>query len=315
MLLSVIVPIYNVEKYLPKCIDSILAQNYSEIEVILVDDGSPDGCPEICDNYAEKDKRIVVIHQKNLGVSAARNAGLKAAHGEYIGFVDPDDWISPSMYQEMITALERENADLAICGYDYYDENGAVDTKRRYKEKADEIITQKELMSRFSDMPPTVRHGVVNKLFRKKLMNGIIFPEKLSSSEDVYFINKYSKKVKKAVVIHKPFYKNLVRQGSATHGGLNIQHLADSLPIHKEMYQNVIQLYPELKNHSLAFFLDVCALKYGVAKKQFLSIPDGEKEDAKKQLKIMKKYIKKYTFQGLFDNEIYWKTRIMYLFL
>ena len=128
MLLSVIVPIYNVEKYLPKCIDSILAQNYSEIEVILVDDGSPDGCPEICDNYAEKDKRIVVIHQKNLGVSAARNAGLKAAHGEYIGFVDPDDWISPSMYQEMITALERENADLAICGYDYYDENGAVDT-------------------------------------------------------------------------------------------------------------------------------------------------------------------------------------------
>ena len=106
MLLSVIVPIYNVEKYLPKCIDSILAQNYSEIEVILVDDGSPDGCPEICDNYAEKDKRIVVIHQKNLGVSAARNAGLKAAHGEYIGFVDPDDWISPSMYQEMITALD-----------------------------------------------------------------------------------------------------------------------------------------------------------------------------------------------------------------
>ena len=292
-----------------------MAQNYSEIEVILVDDGSPDGCPGICDKYAEKDKRVVVIHQKNAGVSAARNAGLKAANGEYIGFVDPDDWISSSMYQEMITALERENAELAICGYDYYDENWAVDTARRYKEKADEIITQKDLMSRFSDMPPTVRHVVWNKLFRKNLMNGIIFPEKLSSSEDVFFLNEYSKNVKKAVVIHKPFYNNLVRQGSATHGGLNIQHLADSLPIHQEMYQNVVQLYPELKNHSLAFFLDVCLLKYSIAKKQISTLSDEEKKNLKGQLNNMKKYIRRYAFQGLFDNEIYWKTRIAYFFI
>ena len=89
-MVSIIVPIYNVEKYLSKCIDSILAQTYNDIEVILVDDGSPDNCPKICDEYAQKDNRVIVIHQKNAGVSAARNAGLKAAHGEYIGFVDPD---------------------------------------------------------------------------------------------------------------------------------------------------------------------------------------------------------------------------------
>ena len=314
-MISIIVPIYNVEKYLSKCIDSILAQTYNDIEVILVDDGSPDNCPMICDEYAQKDNRVIVIHQKNAGVSAARNAGLKAAHGEYIGFVDPDDWISSSMYQEMITALERENADLAICGYDYYDENGAVDTARRYKEKADEIITQKEFMSRLSDMPPTVRQGTCNKLFRAELLSDISFKKHMHSAEDVLFLSEYSSRICKVIIVHKPHYKNLVRTGSATHGGLTISQLADSFYVHDKMYNTIVKLYPDLKNHSLAFLLDVCTLKYCESKKKIESSPSFEYKQEITSLRKMKGYIKRKAITAVFNSEIYWKTRIAYLLL
>lgn len=110
-MVSIIIPVYKVEKYLSKCIESILKQTYFDLELILVDDGSPDKCPEICDTYASKDERVVVIHQKNAGVSAARNAGLEKAKGEYIGFVDPDDWIAPEMYEKMIQAMENSEVE------------------------------------------------------------------------------------------------------------------------------------------------------------------------------------------------------------
>ena len=109
-LVSVIVAVYNIEEYLPRCVDSILAQTYRNLEIILVDDGSKDQSGSICDSYAEKDRRIKVIHKKNGGLSDARNAGMDAATGEYIGFVDGDDWIEPDMYRAMYFACEKEKA-------------------------------------------------------------------------------------------------------------------------------------------------------------------------------------------------------------
>ena len=156
-MISIIVPIYNVEKYLPQCLDSLVSQTYKDIEIILVDDGSLDHCPEICDAYAEKDARIVVIHQKNRGVAAARNAGLKDARGECVGFVDPDDWVSPDMYGAMLEAMQAAQAELAICGYTYCHEDGSADDARQYQRKATETIAQKEVMRRMSDIPPTIR--------------------------------------------------------------------------------------------------------------------------------------------------------------
>ena len=123
--LSVIVPVYKVEKYLSKCIDSILAQTFTDFELILIDDGSPDRCGEICDEYAAKDSRIIVIHQQNKGVSAARNAGLEIAKGKYIGFVDSDDWIEPEMYQILIATANETASELVICGSKQRDESGA----------------------------------------------------------------------------------------------------------------------------------------------------------------------------------------------
>lgn len=116
-LISIIVPIYKVELYLRKCVDSILAQTYQNLEVILVDDGSPDNCGLICDEYAAKDPRIRVIHQENSGVAAARNAGVDAARGAYIGFVDPDDWIAPDMYECLCRAAQEYQADITVCEY------------------------------------------------------------------------------------------------------------------------------------------------------------------------------------------------------
>ena len=136
--ISVIVPIYNVEKYLERCIDSLIDQSYRNIEIILVDDGSPDRCPQICDAYAHKDSRIKVIHKENAGVASARNAGLYVATGEYIGFVDSDDWVSNEMYQILYEDICRYEADIACCGYskvldgkinneDYFEQKKCVD--------------------------------------------------------------------------------------------------------------------------------------------------------------------------------------------
>lgn len=314
-MISIIVPIYNVEKYLRRCIDSILGQTYRDLEVILVDDGSPDGCGAICDAYAEKDARVTVIHQKNAGVSAARNAGLACARGEWIGFVDPDDFIVPNMYQEMLDAINVTGAELAVCGYNYVDEDGKVDQRRLYVNAENEILTQKQLMSRFSDMPPTVRLGVVNKLFHRDLLqkHELKFAEGLHSSEDVLFLTEYAMHVSKVIFVHKAHYMNTVRPGSATHGGLKIDSLADSFVIHDQMYETVIASYPELKKHSLAFLMDICLLKYNEATSRLSDLDSEERRIIMPRLKGMQRYIRKRARQALWDHEIYWKTRISYL--
>ena len=113
--ISVIVPVYKVEPYLRKCLDSIAGQTYQNLEIILVDDGSPDSCGSICDEYAVQDKRVRVIHKENGGVSSARNAGLAAATGDWIGWVDSDDWIEPDLYSYMLEKVREYGADIAVC--------------------------------------------------------------------------------------------------------------------------------------------------------------------------------------------------------
>ena len=120
--ISIIVPVYNVEKYLEKCVRSILAQTFTDFELILVDDGSPDSSGAMCDQFAEQDQRVKVIHKENGGLSDARNAGIEIATGEYLGFVDSDDYIADDMYELLYTNIVKD-ADLSICGiYDVYEE-------------------------------------------------------------------------------------------------------------------------------------------------------------------------------------------------
>lgn len=116
-LISVIVPVYKVEPYLQACLDSLLASTHKQLEIILVDDGSPDRCPEICDAYAQRDNRIRVIHQENEGLVGARNTGLRHASGDYIGFIDSDDCISPVMFERLVAVMEQTGADVVCCEY------------------------------------------------------------------------------------------------------------------------------------------------------------------------------------------------------
>lgn len=118
--MSIIVPTYNVKLYVEECVDSLLNQKYVDCEIIIVDDGSTDGSSEVCDKLKLKDSRIIVVHQKNGGLSAARNTGLKHAKGEYIGFIDSDDIVSPSMFSDMINTLEKNKADVAVCNFEVF---------------------------------------------------------------------------------------------------------------------------------------------------------------------------------------------------
>ena len=130
-LISVIIPVYNVEKYLHRCLDSVIAQTYQNIEIICVDDGSIDESGRICNQYAVRDARIKVIHQENQGLSAARNRGLDAAEGEYIAFVDSDDYILEDMYKKMLDKLLNYNVDLCVCQWQYEFSDGRQVVKRK----------------------------------------------------------------------------------------------------------------------------------------------------------------------------------------
>lgn len=132
--LSIIVPIYKVEKYLDECIQSILHQTFTDFELILVDDGSPDACPQMCDAIAEQDSRVRVIHQKNGGLSAARNTGIEAAHGNWLGFVDSDDFVAPDFYEKLYNAAVNADADCAVCSVQLTHEDGSrMDTPPQWK--------------------------------------------------------------------------------------------------------------------------------------------------------------------------------------
>lgn len=189
-LISIIVPIYKIDRYLGVCIESILNQTYRNLEIILVDDGSPDRCPEICDLYAEKDLRIKVIHKKNGGLVSARKEGLLIAKGEYVGYVDGDDWIGPGFYYSLITSILESNADVAIAGFsrDLFDKHETIlNVIPSGVYEGDSLESMKK---RMISNGPFFTHGVTtylwNKLFRKEVIqpHQIACDERITIGED-----------------------------------------------------------------------------------------------------------------------------------
>lgn len=218
-LLSIIVPVYKVENYLPKCIDSILAQTFTDFELILVDDGSPDDCPALCDAAAEKDARVRVIHQKNGGLSAARNAGLDAARGAWIGFVDSDDYIAPEMYEVLYQAVQSTGADLALCDYAEVDEAG-TSCPPMHVSLSEGELTGQELLKRASGLMVQLAW---NKLYRRAIFTQLRYPEgKLN--EDLFLIPEVCLQIQKAVVVPKALYYYVQRGGSIMSGNKTLRH-------------------------------------------------------------------------------------------
>ena len=171
--ISVIVPVYKVEPFLDRCVQSIVGQTYRNLEVILVDDGSPDNCPAICDAWTEKDSRIKVIHKKNGGLSDARNAGMAIATGELMGFVDSDDWIVPDMYQHLHDLLDADGSDIAACGVEMVWEDG---TPSRILTKSGCCVLDQEEAMRAIIEESWLKQPVWYKLYKTALIRDIPFP-------------------------------------------------------------------------------------------------------------------------------------------
>lgn len=218
-LLSVIIPVYKVERYLQECVDSVLSSTYSNLEVILVDDGSPDNCPSICDAYAAKYSRIKVLHQENQGLCAARNAGLHVATGQYIAFVDSDDIVSPFLYKNLVDAIEAENADWAACNFTR--ELAALPTDRPPKTGKIRYVKGTEALLSVFVCAPSVRSitwtsaYVWNKLYRK---DAIIKPFLAGclNIEDLQFNWDYAQNNPKLAIISAGLYFYRVNEESIT---------------------------------------------------------------------------------------------------
>ena len=221
--ISVIVPVYRVEKYLPACIDSILNQTFTDFELILVDDGSPDRCPEICDETAKRDARVRVIHQANAGLSAARNAGIEIAHGEWLGFVDSDDYIAPQFYEKLYQTAQRTDADCVMCSVQNVDESGKLIDSALMR-VADEVKTGREVLRKIGRDDVTPYLTAWNKLYRRKLFNTLRYPAG-RQNEDVFVFAELFCQVQRAVCVAEPLYFYRKRIGSIMNSVVTLRNL------------------------------------------------------------------------------------------
>ena len=257
-LISVIVPVYNVAEFLPKCVDSILAQTYDNLEIILVEDGTKDSSGIICDQYAGKDSRIRVIHKENGGLSSARNAGMEIARGEYFGFVDSDDWIEPETYECLMALAQKYDADL-VCG-GRYDVDGATGERTvGLCPKTEECISSMEMLGRVF----TWDHcdsAAWDKLYRRHLFDEIRYPLGMYS-EDIAIFYKLMEKANRVALCPKPLYNYLHRANSITTSKLSEKTF--HYPNHTEaVYEYICQHHPQIRPQ--ARFLRVRGIAYAM---------------------------------------------------
>lgn len=261
-LISVIVPIYKVEPYLDECISSIVEQTHKNLEIILVDDGSPDNCGVISDNWAEKDSRIRVIHKENGGISDARNCGIEAATGDYIAFVDSDDWIKPQMYETMLEAIKRENADICACNIlsCYPDRQFEWGCKEYTVGDSERILSML-----YNDTAYPV--SAWNKLYRRGLWNKLRFP-KGKICEDAFTTYLLVDRANKIVQLPDALYCYRIRKNSIMTSAFSTKRM-DEEEAWRCNYRFVHQRYPKLHKAAFDFYLQkVNGLLHTIPKEQ-----------------------------------------------
>lgn len=282
-LISVIVPIYNVEKYLARCVDSIVNQTYKNLEIILVDDGSPDRCPQMCDDYAEKDSRIKVVHKKNGGLSDARNAGMAVATGEYISFIDSDDYVSDDFFECLLDVMNKENSDIAECSVvKFYEDN-------RFDEFSDDLSVKtydtQDAMSALIAENPFHQH-VWNKLYKTELVKDIPYAVgKLN--EDEFWTYRVFGRANKVARINKTMYYYFQRSSSIMGVGYNIRRL-DALEGKANRQKYIENNFPDLSTQAKIDLYCSCMFAY----QSVLKFMSGA--DKKKALELIRKYRKMY---------------------
>lgn len=230
-LISVIVPIYKVEKYLDRCINSIVNQTYKNLEIILVDDGSPDNCPTMCDEWSKKDNRIKVIHKINGGLSSARNSGIEQYTGEYLTFIDSDDYIEPNYIEELYSTLNQHNADMSICGLNYFNEDGSVYqdikslSKQFYKE------------DRFSLL---LEHNITvvvawNKLYKRHIFEKLKYPLN-KKNEDEFVIYDIIDQCRNGIAITEKKLYNYINRANSIMTSMSTKGIFDAIEAFKSRF-------------------------------------------------------------------------------
>ncbi|AIQ12306.1 glycosyltransferase family 2 protein [Paenibacillus durus] len=251
--ISIIVPVYKVENYIHKCVDSILAQSFENFELILVDDGSPDNCPAICDGYAAMDTRIKVIHKPNGGLSDARNWGINAAEGKYIGFVDSDDWIAEDMYESLYNSLIEHEADIAVCcHYEVVDgELFQINNFDGYPRVLGNVEGLSELL-----MDVRVKNLAWDKLYKRELFRSVNYPVGVYY-EDTPTTYKLFMQASKVAIVNIPKYYYFKRKESIT-GSKDLKKLQDKFSGAYEKYDKVrSQYYDKIDKHTWGWAANV----------------------------------------------------------
>lgn len=280
-LISVIVPVYKVEEYLDKCVTSIVSQSYSNLEIILVNDGSPDGCGAMCDAWAAKDDRIRVIHKENGGLSDARNAGMDVARGTYISFVDSDDWINPDFIQTLYDAIRQTGAQIAGC--DVF--TVGPDEEPKPDDAAGELRTcsAEEAIGDILN-GKGFRAVAWNKLYLGSLLTGERYPVG-KHHEDEFFTYRIYGKAEKLVYVDRPLYYYVQRQGSIMRS-FTIKRL-DALDAYLERLEYLKTNYPQLYTGDKFTFCCSCGAMYSEA----LRIKDPSAVEIKTKIRRLRKQV------------------------
>lgn len=299
-LISVIMPVYNVEKYLHRAVQSILDQTIHEWELILVDDGSMDESPQICDYYARQDGRIRVFHQLNGGLSAARNIGLSMASGKYISFVDSDDWIKCDMLQIMSSICEEKRAQICCCEFFIAYDNGRTD-ERTKTENVLEILNQKEAIYELL-IDRKIQSFSCNKLFERELFDGIEFPVG-KHYEDIGTTYKLVLKSEKVAIYNVSLYYYYQRENSITHTfqhSMAIVDHYDHLNFRIEMLNVIGERYPEYRAE-LLHISELAAIKlYNIS----IFYKDAKKSIRKEYARKATRYLSSIKEEIFTDTEI-----------
>ena len=246
-IISVVIPIYKVERFLDECIASVVAQTYKHLEIILVDDGSPDNCPAMCDKWALKDERIKVIHKENGGLSDARNAGIAVATGEFISFIDSDDWLELDMYETMIKAICKEKADICACGImvSYPNRQEALKIKPVVGK------SEKILSMIYDDTAYPI--SASNKLYRRKCWDDFQFPVG-KICEDAFTTYLLVDRADKIVQISEPLYHYRIRDNSIMTSAFSRKRM-DEEEAWRCNYEYMESHYPQIKQKAFDFYL------------------------------------------------------------
>lgn len=288
-LVSVIVPIYKVEKELEECVDSILAQTYQELEIILVDDGSPDKCGEMCDAYQEKEPRVTAYHKPNGGLSDARNYGTERCHGEYITYVDSDDILKPTFVEELMSLSLKYDAEMVVSPYQKF--YNSEELKIEQEETETGFVDTKEALRRLLYQNKVFHTGAHCKLYKREIFAGNIMYPVGFFYEDLATTYRLMMNCKNIAFTSRKLYGYRIRAESIMRLNNYSDKMLSCIPISRQFYSDITAAYPELTKAA-------SSRAFSVNRAIYWQIPSQYKDQRKRVWNEMKKYRKTVVFDG-----------------